>query len=816
MEPSTSRLGYLPSLVLGLTGMCMASLAMAQQAVIPRQTTPTPDAQRDKEPKSRTSLNGELELARLIDLCAAKLGLTVEYDAAALKGAVTVRLGDNLTDAELWSLANELLASRGFATVRRPGSSVYSVVKVADAPAAAGIERQGAAESGPTSPGQQNPQIPGQNGDAAAGFTQLVVRAEHREAKDVAEAIKSVLSKQTGSVSVVGDRGWLLITDFRPRIEQALFVKSLVDVPAESVVVATVPVENVKPSDLVTAAGAAASGREEAGGRKLKGKLLASPDGAGVIVMSPAAEQQAWRDIIVAFDRRQEVETRTYSPKHFSVSEVSQLVQQIGKEAGPRGSGDRWKLVADDLTGTLVVTATPAEHAAVASLVSRLDSIPGGERKHFTIFTVRNRPVSELLALLDELMASGSLSVAASEADAARTAGPPEVAGAGSSQQTMRDVMPPGNAPSLLGSSGQPVPGAGSTLPPPSQSTGPNSVGAPSQGGSASGAARSGGAKSRASISRGVGPDGQPLVTVSADEATNSLIVVADARITRQIEDLLSKLDVRKAQVMLEILVVGLNDDQAVELGVELEKLIIDGNTLWSLTSLFGLTPAAGPSPPPRAEGFNGVVLDPGNFSVVIHALEKLNKGKTLNMPRLLVGNNQAANLTSVLQQPVLSTNASVSVATTSFGGTQDAGTTVTVKPQIAEGDHLLLDYSVAISSFIGTSTNPALPPPRQQNTLQSVVAVPDGFTVAVGGLQIDRQLESTSQVPFIGSIPIVGEAFKSRNNTVSTTRFFVFLKASILRQQGFEDLKYLSGGMLKESGLGDRDFPPVEPLVMR
>ncbi|MBL9140309.1 MAG: hypothetical protein JNK53_00460, partial [Phycisphaerae bacterium] len=170
----------------------------------------------------------------------------------------------------------------------------------------------------------------------------------------------------------------------------------------------------------------------------------------------------------------------------------------------------------------------------------------------------------------------------------------------------------------------------------------------------------------------------------------------------------------------------------------------------------------------------------------------------------------------SVLQQPVLSTNASVSVATTSFGGTQDAGTTVTVKPQIAEGDHLLLDYSVAISSFIGVSTNPSLPPPRQQNTLQSVVAIPDGFTVAVGGLQIDRDLESVSQIPFVGDIPLLGEAFKSRTRTVSTTRFFVFLRASILRQQGFEDLKYLSGVELTASGVGDRDFPSVEPQVIR
>lgn len=737
----------------------------------------------------RMTLNGEIELARLVDLCAAKLGLTVEYDASAIKGAVTVRLGESLTDDELWALANELLASRGFATVRRPGSNVLSVVKAADATAAARIERPG---------------VPGSEGDRA-GFVQTVVRAEHRDAKDLVEAMKSVLSKPSGSAALLGDRGLILVSDFQPRIEQALYVKSLVDVPSEPVTVTTVPVSNLKPQDLIATATQAATGREEAGARRLRGKLLPSPDGAGVVVMAPPADSEAWREILAAFDRKQELDTRSYTPRGFTVAEVSQLVQQIGRDAGPHGSGERWKLVADDLTGTLVVTATPSEHASIAALIARLDATPGGARRQLSIFTVRNRPVSELLALLEQLLASGSLSAGVVEEEANRTAGPAPLPGTSTDQRTERDVMPPGNAPSVLATPGQP--GTGTANTPPLQSTGPD--GAPVR------APGTGPASIRRTVSQGVGPDGQPLVTVSADEATNSLIIVAESRIVRQVEELLSRLDVRKAQVMLEVLVTSLNDEQAVELGVELEKIVIDGNTLFSLTSLFGLR-TSGTAPAPRGEGFTGAVLDPGSFSVIIRALEKINKGKTLNMPRVLVGNNQSANLTSVLQQPVLSTNASVSVATTSFGGTQDAGTTVTVKPQIAEGDHLLLDYAVAISSFIGTSTNPSLPPPRQQNTLQSVVAVPDGFTVAVGGLQIDRDLESISQIPLVGSIPIIGEAFKSRNRTVSTTRFFVFLRASILRQQGFEDLKYLSGVELTASGVGDRDFPAVEPQVIR
>ena len=80
------------------------------------------------------SLTGELELVRLIDLCAEQLDLNIEYDAAVLKGMVTLRLGGGVSDAELWSLTNRVLASRGFATVQRPGEGLFSIVKLNEAP----------------------------------------------------------------------------------------------------------------------------------------------------------------------------------------------------------------------------------------------------------------------------------------------------------------------------------------------------------------------------------------------------------------------------------------------------------------------------------------------------------------------------------------------------------------------------------------------------------------------------------------------------------------------------------------------------------
>lgn len=307
-----------------------------------------------------------------------------------------------------------------------------------------------------------------------------------------------------------------------------------------------------------------------------------------------------------------------------------------------------------------------------------------------------------------------------------------------------------------------------------------------------------------------------PLV-LSADEGTNTLIAVGEPRLLAQVESLLQTLDVRQPQVMLEVLIVTMTEGQTLDLGVELEHLRVSGETRLRLASLFGLSTrgADGSVSTGSASGLSAVVLNPGDFSVVLRALETLNRGRSVSMPRLLVGNNQQASLDSVVQQPFASVNASNTVSTTSFGGTQDAGTTVTIKPQIAEGDHLVLDYSISLSSFLGAASQPTLPPARQQNRVRSAATIPDGYTVVVGGIELENDSKTTSQVPLLGRIPVLGEAFKSRGKTSNRTRFYVFIRANILRGRSFEDLKHLSGEDVAEARIDD-GWPTSRPRVIR
>ena len=773
---------------------CVASWPCTSAAGVSPQ-----DAPRTAEPLARgdakTVLNGEVTLARLVDLCAAQQGFEVEYAQGDLGAKVTIRVSEPLSADELWALTNELLASNGLASVRRPGSRILSIVRAGEAANAARLERGGGdGDDALADAAVGDSTVSGQGG----GFRSVVLRARHRETKELVEPIKQVLSRQVGGAYPIEGSNLIIVSDYASRIEQAEYLLSLIDQPLAEVRIEVVPARFVRAQELIASAQTAVAAREDASKSTLRGKPIASADGASVVLCGSDRDIAAWKQLLAAFDQPAATVTETYAAASFGLAEVAALVESTCKDAGPQGSAGRWKIVRDELTGALVVTATPSEHAAIRALFERLAAVPQDERRQVRTFVVRNRPVREVVevlgGLIDAVADTGEQGAAGARAEGADNAARPVLA---TPLPATPRVPTPGAGSAVTAATGNPVAGTTGPVPQGGASAAPGGARAPT----------SGAAMTIRSAD----------LTITPDEGTNSIIVVASARMLARIEALLASIDIRQSQVMIEALVVGLTDDQAVDLGVELSKLDVSNGTATLLSSLFGLSTASAGSTAPPAPGTGGtaLMLRPGDFSALIRALETLSRGRSLNIPKVLVANNKQALLTSVLQQPVLSTNASQTVATTSFSGTQDAGTVVSVTPQIAEGDHLLLDYSVEISSFIGDSAVPTLPPPRQQNQLKSVVTIPDGFTVAVGGLQLEGNLEGISQIPFVGDIPILGEAFKSRSVTRTRSKFYVFIRANILRQGGFEDLKYASELAAQEAKIDD-GFPTVEPQVVR
>jgi type II secretory pathway component GspD/PulD (secretin) len=745
------------------------------------------------------TLSGNVPLTRLVDVSAAQLGVRIDYDPAQLQGAIILRDQSGMTPEQLWDFTNIALASRGWTTIRQPGSEVLSVVKLADA---ANLARTELLE--PTPFGAGEPAIPPSEPNAPAGlipspeekppavpagFVNQLVRVTSRPAKDVINDLRPLLSKQGGNVSAIGDSGLILISDTVARVEQAKQFLAMLDRSAATLNVEEIPARNLGAEQLATLATQVAQKRRSVDGQATPGEVLAGPSGDTVLLIAPPGARTAWLELLAQLDQRESVATKTYTPGTFQVAEVAALIEQAAID--PRSTDDRFRIVQDDLTGTLIITATPKQHEQIDAIIARLSEQATNAPRPIRAFAVRNRPVDELLGVLTDLIDAGALDTSDDTVDRAgvREAG---------DQQSLLPQQPASDA----------------------LTTGPrgNATDSGRTSGSSSDRRGAGGRGDRGGYERGRGNGGGPRtdLVLTADEGTNTIIAIGDARTLSQLEQLLTLLDVRQPQVMLEVTLVSLSDNDALSLGLELEKIDSIGDASLRLSSLFGLSSGgAGGRTVGDARGLSGVVLSPGEFSIVARALQTLSEGRSTSIPKVLVTNNQQATFASVLQQPFQTATSSSGGTAQGFGGFQDAGTTISVRPQIAEGDELVLEYSLSLSSFVGGSAAPGLPPPRQQNKVDSLATLPDGYTVVVGGLEFTNQSDSEQRVPGLGTIPLIGELFKSRDNSEGRQRFFVFIRATILRDQRLEDLKYLSATDAATVGVPD-GWPSMEPRIIR
>ncbi|MCW5769563.1 MAG: hypothetical protein KIT19_12855 [Phycisphaeraceae bacterium] len=704
-------------------------------------------------------LAGEMDLRRLVDLCAERLRLRVDYDPKVVAGMVTLRTPGPLSDRELWDLMNQVLLTRGMTTVRARESESISVVKLADASAAARPEPYALDATPVIGVDPKKPMLP------PPAYVALVITLAHAERGSVIRSVQPLLSKPGGVVSQVGERA-IIVADLRNRAFEAAAVATTLDVPGPEGGIDTIGIRNMPARDMVTLATDVAQRLGDATGSQFVGSLVALPDNINVLVISPAGAAERWRNLIARLDTREPVAVRTYPVRWHGLSDVADLVRAtILDRPGAIEIDPRRSVAIDQLSGSIIVTAPDRVLAEVEELLLRLEKAPEQVRRPMRTYEIRNRSAQEVLGLLRMLLdaETGSLWQAIVREEGSL--------GANASDGISRSPMKIGSE----------VSGVVDT----------SWKSEKQKGGAASG------------------------LVLTADDSTNTIIAIGEPRQLESIEQLLPTLDRRQAQVELEVMILSLTEGDTLDLGTEIAYLTQQGSTAISLSSLFGLSSGAGVARTASGIGGTALILDPADFAVVVRALQTLNKGRSLSMPRMLAGNNKPATINSVIQQPFTSTNASDTVATTSFGGTQDAGTTVTITPTIAAGDHVVLDYRISISAFVGESSSPGIPPPRQQNSLGGSVTIPDGHTIAIGGLRLATEAKARSQIPLLGDIPVLGEAFRNRSNSASESRFFVFIRANVLRHTSFEDLKRVSGERLKDAGLDD-GLPVSVPRMIR
>ena len=278
--------------------------------------------------------------------------------------------------------------------------------------------------------------------------------------------------------------------------------------------------------------------------------------------------------------------------------------------------------------------------------------------------------------------------------------------------------------------------------------------------------------------------------SIRADEQTNALIVNAAPDVMRDLEQVIEKLDIRRAQVQVEAIIVEVQDADGLNLGVQWfnqhgggtnfpgSGVGLAGSQGSTLGDLVGGAGEAGLSG--LTAGFYR-----GNWSGLFTALQTSGRSNILATPSIVTLDNMEAEFNVGQEVPVLSGQQTSEESGNLFNSVdrKNVGIKLKVKPQINQGDSVLLEIEQEVSS-VAPGNDPALGPTFNTRTVRNAVLVRNNSTVVVGGLLDTSQNDQQSSVPLLGSIPLLGHLFKSSSQEAKKRNLMLFIRPTIIREQ--------------------------------
>lgn len=486
--------------------------------------------------------------------------------------------------------------------------------------------------------------------------------------------------------------------------------------------------------------------------------INAYPANNTLVITDYAENLKRIAQIIASIDTPTSAEVEVIPVRYGIASDVATLVNRMLDTGGAAGTdaGQRVSLMADPNTNSILIRSGSAARAAsVRRLIDQLDT-PNARQGNMHVVYLKN-------------------------AEAGRLA------------QTLRGVLTGGNA----GDAGQsPAQATGATAMNGNTNSNTNAA-TPGLSNTNSSSAISG--ASASSPGPGFSSNG---VTVQADTATNTLIVIAPEALYRGLREIIDKLDVRRAQIFVETLIVEVTSDKAAEFGIQwlggLDR-IADGNTTTVGGTNFG---GVGQNIVSGAQnlgslgkGLNigvirGSVTIAGlgtitNLGVLARALETNNNANILSTPNLLTLDNEEAKIVIGQNVPFITGQYAQGTAGTTVNPfqtieRQDVGLTLRVRPQVSDGGVVKLNLFQEVSSVQDTSLAAGII--TNKRTIESNVLVDDGQIVVIGGLVQDSSSGGVEKVPGLGDIPAVGALFRYDTRKRSKTSLMVFMRPHVLR----------------------------------
>jgi general secretion pathway protein D len=485
--------------------------------------------------------------------------------------------------------------------------------------------------------------------------------------------------------------------------------------------------------------------------------IAAVPTGNALVITDYAENLKRIEKIVASLDVPPAGEAIMVPIRYASALDMVQIMGRLladtpGAAGAAPDAQQRVALVADPRSNSVLIRGENASRVARArALIEQLDT-PGRVGGNIFIIYLRNADAARIARTLRALFSGGS--------------------------ETTNESAPAATLPGL----GTPITAgmpASSAAPPLTASTTPSAP-----------AFNAGGA------------------TIQADTANNALIVMAPEPIYNNIRAIVEKLDVRRAQIYVEALVVEVTADKAAEFGIQWN--LLDPNRFNNNQTQIG----GGTNFTPRGSGTNlldaqvslgalgqglnlgvirGTINIPGlgtitNLALLARALEADANTNILSTPNLLTLDNEEAKIVVGQNVPFITGQYAVTGSATTPTPFQtierkDVGLTLRVRPQITEGGTVRMTIYEEVSRIQDTTNAAGII--TSKRSLESTVAVDDGQIIVLGGLIEDSFTDGSSRVPVVGDVPWLGALFRYDNRHRIKTNLMVFLKPTVIRTAG-------------------------------
>jgi general secretion pathway protein D len=322
-------------------------------------------------------------------------------------------------------------------------------------------------------------------------------------------------------------------------------------------------------------------------------------------------------------------------------------------------------------------------------------------------------------------------------------------------------------------------------------------------------------------------------VTITADKATNSLIITADRGDYATLVEVIRQIDIPRAMVYIEALIMEVNTEKSFDLGTE---WVVGDDVASSVIAAGGFTTDEsllsvdddGTISASLASGFSmglfgeSVEIDGITFPTIAAIVQAYKKDEDVNIlstPQLLTTDNQDASITVGSNIPFQTTTSTTDNDTYNSYEYRDVGKTLKITPQINKDRMVRLNLSLEVSSLESTTD---FRPTTLKRTVETTVMVKDGSTVVIGGLIDDTFSQTEYKVPCLGDIPGLGWLFKTRSKGSEKSNLFIFITPRVIQNPGeaasvSESKKTEIDGLremqikLYRGGEGTSDIPTVE-----